>query len=79
MDVASSTTSPIDSGSPFYFSWAPQGKQMLVHVGTDRLDQLGIDGTFTPLGDRPGRFNVPVWTADGRTLFYVSEAGAGNG
>ena len=74
VDVASSTTSPIDSGSPFYFSWAPQGKQMLVHVGTDRLDQLAIDGTFTPLGDRPGRFNVPVWTADGRTLFYVTEA-----
>ena len=75
VDVASSTTAPIDSGSPFYLSWAPKGKQMLVHVGTDRLDQLGIDGTFTPLGDRPGRFNVPVWTADGRTLFYVSEAG----
>ena len=75
VDVAASTTSPIDSGSPFYFSWAPQGKQLLVHVGTDRLDRLAIDGTFTPLGDRPGRFNVPVWTADGRTLFYVSEAG----
>ncbi len=75
VDVAAKTTSPIDSGSPFYFSWAPQGKQLLVHVGTDRLDQLKIDGTFTPLGDRPGRFNVPVWTADGRTMFYVSDDG----
>jgi len=74
VDVAASTTAPIDAGSPFYFSWAPQGKQLLVHVGNDRLDKLAIDGTFTPVGDRPGRFSAPVWTADGRTLFYVSQA-----
>jgi Tol biopolymer transport system component len=73
VDVAASTTAPIDAGSPFYFSWAPQGKQLLVHVGSDRLDKLAIDGTFTPVGDHPGRFSAPVWTADGRTLFYVSE------
>jgi Tol biopolymer transport system component len=75
VDVAASTTDPIDAGSPFYFSWAPKGKQLLVHVGTDRLDKLAIDGTFTPLDRHPGRFSAPVWTADGRTLFYVSEAG----
>ncbi len=74
VDVAASTTDPIDAGSPFYFSWAPKGNQLLVHVGTDRLDRLAIDGTFTPLGDHPGRFSAPVWTADGRTLFYVTEA-----
>ena len=74
VDVAASTTAPIDAGSPFYFSWAPKGNQLLVHVGTDRLDRLAIDGTFTPLGDHPGRFSAPVWTADGRTLFYVTEA-----
>lgn len=73
VDVAASTTAPIDAGSPFYFSWAPKGKQLLVHVGTDRLDRLAIDGTSTPVGDRPGTFSAPVWTADGRTLFYVSE------
>ena len=74
VDVAASTTAPIDAGSPFYFSWAPKGNQLLVHVGTDRLDRLAIDGTFTPVGDHPGRFSAPVWTADGRTLFYVTEA-----
>jgi Tol biopolymer transport system component len=74
VDVAASTTDPIDAGSPFYFSWAPKGNQLLVHVGTDRLDRLAIDGSFTPLGDPPGRFSAPVWTADGRTMFYVTEA-----
>ena len=72
VDVAAGTAAPIDAGSPFYFSWAPQGKQLLVHVGDDRLDTLALDGTFTPLGDRPGMFSAPVWTADGRTLIYVS-------
>ena len=73
VDVAASTSAPIDAGSPFYVSWAPSGKRLLVHVGTDRLDRLAIDGTLTSLDDRPGAFSAPVWTADGRTLVYVSE------
>ena len=75
VDVAASTYAPIDAGSPFYFSWAPAGKQLLVHVGTDRLDLLAIDGTLTSLGDHPGTFSAPVWTADGRTLVYVMQSG----
>jgi hypothetical protein len=77
VDVAASTTDPIDAGSPFYLSWAPAGKQLLVHVGTDRLDRLGIDGSLTSLDDRPGTFSAPVWTSDGRTFVYVSEGGRG--
>lgn len=73
VDVAASTSAPIDAGSPFYFSWAPAGKQLLVHVGTDRLDRLAIDGTHTSLGDLPGMFTAPVWTADGQTFVYASE------
>jgi hypothetical protein len=77
VDVAASTTTPIDAGSPFYFSWAPRGKQLLVHVGTDRLDRLAIDGSHTSLGDQPGMFTAPVWTADGRTLVYATQSGRG--
>ena len=75
VDVAASTTAPIDAGSPFYFSWAPSGKQLLVHVGTDRLDRLAIDGTVTSLDETPGAFSAPVWTSDGRTFVYVTERG----
>jgi Tol biopolymer transport system component len=77
VDVAASTYAPIDAGSPFYFSWAPAGKQLLVHVGTDRLDRLAIDGTHTSLGDPPGAFTAPVWTADGRTFVYVFQGERG--
>jgi Tol biopolymer transport system component len=75
VDVAASTAAPIDAGSPFYLSWAPAGKQLLVHVGTDRLDRLALDGSLTSLDDRPGTFSAPVWTADGRTFVYASVGG----
>jgi TolB protein len=77
VDVAASTSAPIDAGSPFYLSWAPAGKQLLVHVGTDRLDRLALDGSHTSLHDRPGTFSAPVWTSDGRTFVYASEGGRG--
>jgi TolB protein len=77
VDVAASTYAAIDAGSPFYFSWAPAGKQLLVHVGTDRLDRLAIDGSHTSLDDPPGTFTAPVWTADGRTIVYASDGGHG--
>ena len=63
---------PLDTGSPFYFSWSPSGDRLLVHVGRDRLDTLALDGTASSLGARPGAFNTPVWTGDGRSFVYVS-------
>jgi WD40 repeat protein len=64
----------LDAGRPFYLSWDPAGEQMLVHVGTDRLERLAIDGTPTTVDARPGAFNAPVWTSDG-TSFYASAKG----
>jgi len=67
-----SSGTPLDTGQPFYLSWAPAGDQLLVHVGQDRLERLGIDGSRTTVDDRPGAFSAPVWTADGRTFVYGS-------
>lgn len=66
---------PIDAGQPFYLSWAPSGEQLLVHVGTDRLDRLELDGTLATVDARPGAFSAPVWTTDGRSFVYASETG----
>jgi hypothetical protein len=66
---------PLDAGQPFYLSWAPSGTQLLVHVGTDRLERLDLDGTLATVDARPGAFSTPVWTADGRSLVYASETG----
>ena len=63
---------PLDTGQPFYFSWAPDGDQLLVHVDQDRLERLGLDGSLATVAERPGTFSAPVWTADGRTFVYAS-------
>ena len=68
----------LDAGQPFYLSWAPAGDQLLVHVGEDRLERLGLDGSMTTVADRPGTFRVPVWTDDGRTFFYALAAAGGH-
>ena len=65
-----SSGTPLDSGQPFYLSWAPRGDQLLVHVGEDRLERLGLDGSLTTVAERPGTFSAPVWTAHGRTFVY---------
>ncbi len=67
-----SAGTPIDTGQPFYISWGPDGDQLLVHVGDDRLERLDLDGSLTTVAERPGTFSAPVWTADGRTFVYAS-------
>src|SRR5262245_10855970 len=70
-----SSGTPLDMGQPFYLSWGPNGDELLVHVGTKRLDTLDLEGKPTTVA-RPGAFNTPVWTADGRSFVYASaEAG----
>jgi TolB protein len=65
----------LDSGQPYYFSWSPSGEQILVHVGTERLEVVGLDGSRTEVGDAPGTFRAPAWSADGRTMVYARRAG----
>lgn len=77
VEIAGGEAVTLDAGSPFYLSWNPSGEELLVHVGTDRLDRLEIDGTSTPVDDRPGVFAAPVWTSAGRSLVYVSESPQG--
>jgi TolB protein len=62
----------LDAGEPYYFSWAPEGDRMIVHVGTDRLEQLDLAGEGTALGDAPGVFQAPQWSAGGDSVLYVS-------
>jgi Tol biopolymer transport system component len=62
---------PIARGSPFYFSWGPDGDRMLVHVGQNRLDELSLDGTTRVVDARPGAFQAPVWSLDGTTFVYA--------
>lgn len=67
-----SSGTPLDTGQPLYLSWAPAGDQLLVHIGEDRLERLGLDGSHMTVADSPGLFRAPVWTTDGRTFVYAS-------
>ena len=62
----------LDSGRPFYFSWAPSGDELLVHAGEDRLERLPLKGLPRTV-DTPAIFSAPVWTADGSKLVYGSQ------
>lgn len=65
----------LDAGEPFYLSWGPDGDELLVHVGEDRLERLGLDGSLTTVADRPGAFSAPVWTDDGYVYASASQDG----
>jgi Tol biopolymer transport system component len=67
----------LDGGDPFYLSWDPTGRELLVHVGFDRLDRLSLDGSLDTVHAHPGSFRAPVWTADGASFVYAAGASAG--
>ncbi len=74
VEAATSTAASaqsLDEGAPYYFSWAPDGERMLVHVGDDRLDELTIEGDGSTVDRRPGSFQAPAWSPDGSTQVFV--------
>jgi TolB protein len=63
----------IGVGQPFYVSWAPEGDGLLIHVGSETLVRIDLEGTPTPVGDPPGMFHAPVWLEDGRLVYAVNQ------
>lgn len=59
----------VGGGSPFYLSWSPDGSKLLVHVGGTQLGVTDVHHQLRPVRDRPGRFQAPIWLADGRTIY----------
>ena len=59
-------------GQPFYLSWSPEGQQLLIHVGSETLGTLDLEGNLLPLGDAPGIFQAPIWLADGRMVYAMT-------
>jgi Tol biopolymer transport system component len=60
-------------GQPFYLSWSPEGQQLLIHVGSETLGTLDLEGNpLVPIGDAPGIFQAPVWLADGRMVYAAT-------
>jgi Tol biopolymer transport system component len=60
-------------GQPFYLAWSPEGRQLLIHVGSKTLGTLDLESKkLVPIGDAPGIFQAPVWLADGRMVYAAT-------
>lgn len=75
------TVTETETGAPFYFSWSPDGSQMLWQRNDTRLDifdtqQAQISET---LPQSPGAMFAPAWSpVDDRLLFTVPNGSASN-
>ncbi len=77
----------LDAGSPYYWSWAPDGQNILVHVGGEarsqpraRLSSLSVGDEIVEesLGLRPSAFQAPAWSPDGNQLLLAAETDDGD-
>ncbi|HMR98290.1 MAG TPA: hypothetical protein PKK96_05950 [Anaerolineales bacterium] len=69
----------LDAGSPYYWSWAPDGKTMIVHTGSDasstpeHLAFLQLDSGVIEdgLDTTPASFQAPAWSPNGEQILYT--------
>lgn len=67
----------VDTGAPFYWSWAPDSRTVLVHIGAEdghlSLFQLGETTTENSLDITPTIFRAPAYSPDGRRMLVAGE------
>lgn len=69
----------LDIGSPYYWSWAPDGKTMIVHTGSansatpPHLSFLKVDDQVIENGidELPGTFQAPAWSSNGQRILMT--------
>jgi Tol biopolymer transport system component len=69
----------IDTGSPYYWSWAPDGKTMIVHAGSAQSSspehlafvKVGPEIREDGLETAPAAFQVPAWSPDGSRILLT--------
>ena len=71
----------IERGSPYYFSWSPDSRSLLMHIGGSRtvspeahVSIFQPDSSATQeLADAPGEFQTPAWSPDGKRFLFVRQ------
>jgi Tol biopolymer transport system component len=69
----------IDTGAPYYWSWAPDGKTMIIHTGNaasttpDHMAFLQMDAEIieNALDSTPASFQAPAWSPDGSRILIT--------
>ena len=73
----------LDTGSPYYWSWAPDGKVMIVHAGgtaasaPEHIAFLNVDSstvTEQGLDETSAPFQAPAWSPDGSRIALTRAA-----
>ena len=75
----------VDTGAPFYWSWAPDGNTILAHAGgadpgeRARLSLLQLDPSVSEraFGIQPAEFKAPAFSPDGKQVLVAGEVGEG--
>ena len=77
----------IDTGRPYYWAWAPEGMQVLAHVGGSsavnpgaaRISFLEMDPFVRAIGLRlePTNFQAPAYSPDGEYVLLAGDSGDG--
>ncbi len=68
----------IGVGLPFYYSWSPDGRQMVWHRNNSALDIYNIDekSVTNRLTEAPGLFLSPAWSPVDDRVLIAHQAGA---
>jgi dipeptidyl aminopeptidase/acylaminoacyl peptidase len=83
--VAGGDPHVLDTGAPYYWSWAPDGREMVVHAGSagtaspERMAFLQVDSNVIEdsLDLFPATFQAPAWSPDGSRILLAAKDEAG--
>jgi len=70
-DSASPGMTLIDSGQPYFFSWADDGERLLAHAGPE-VAVVGLDGSDETIA-ASGLFQAPIWVGEDRLVYAVDD------
>jgi dipeptidyl aminopeptidase/acylaminoacyl peptidase len=77
----------LDAGSPYYWSWAPDGRAMIVHAGGSTasvpqhlafLDTASPEVVERAVEATPSAFQAPAWSPDGSRIAFARVADGEN-
>lgn len=77
LDLGTGENQLVERGQPLFWSWAPDGSALVVHVAdvvaVVELGQPGDGAERTVLTEEAGHFVAPSWLPDGRLLYAVGD------